>query len=123
MMKMRFLINAYTIKPGGSANTLIAENKDQPIWDIQSNKLSFLDLSYYHYADNSLKQIKVNGISNEVSGGSLSPIDGKYIVFEIGDENRKAGIAKTTNNTNQGEKLATGNVTVYEPRWSPVSVN
>ena len=112
MMKMRFLINAYTIKPGGSANTLIAENKDQPIWDIQSNKLSFLDLSYYDYADNSLKQIKVNGISNEVSGGSLSPIDGKYIVFEIGDEN-----------TNQGEKLATGNVTVYEPRWSPVSVN
>lgn len=115
--------HAYTIKPDGSANTLIAENKDQPIWNIQSNKLSFLDLSYYDYADNSLKQITVNGISNEVSGGSLSPIDGKYIVFEIGDENRKAGIAKTTNNTNQGEQLATGNVNVYEPRWSPVSVN
>lgn len=114
--------HAYTIKPDGSANTLISENKDQPIWSIDNTKISFLDLSYYDYGDDSIKQISVSGINQEVSGGSISPIGGKYIIFEIGDENRKAGVAKTTETSNTGEQLPT-NVDVYEPRWSPKVVN
>ena len=112
--------HAYTIKADGSDNTLIAENADQPIWSIDSDKISFLDLSYY---DVELKIIKVSnviGINEEVSGGSFSPLGGKYIVYEIGDENRKGGIAKT-------EQLNTGSqfpfIGIYEPRWSPVLID
>lgn len=114
--------HAYTIKPDGSSNTLIAENKDQPIWSIDNKKLSFLDLSYYSFLDSHIKQITVSGISKEVSGGSLSPEGGNYIVFEIGDENRKGGIAKTTETSNVGFQLQTS-VDVYEPRWSPIPLN
>lgn len=115
--------HAYTIKPDGSANTLISENKDQPIWSIDNTKLSFLDLSYYDYSDGNMKQITVSGINNEVSGGSFSPLDGKYVVYEIGDENRKGGIAKTIEEVNLGQQLPTNNINVYEPRWSPKIVN
>lgn len=110
--------HAYTIKPDGSANTLISENKEQPIWSIDNNHISFLDLSYYDYVDKSIKQVSVTGINNEVSGGSFSPLGGNYIVFEIGDENRKAGLAKTNQSNNIGVQIPT-NVDVYEPRWSP----
>ncbi|WP_299883531.1 hypothetical protein [uncultured Lacinutrix sp.] len=115
--------HAYTIKPDGSANTLIAQNKDQPIWSIDNTKLSFLDLSYYHFSNNNIQQIVVTGITNEVSGGAISPVNGSYIVFEVGDENRKGGIAKTTENSNIGIQLPTNNIDVYELRWSPVPVN
>jgi Tol biopolymer transport system component len=114
--------HAYTIKPDGTSNTLISENKDQPIWSIDNSKLSFLDLSYYDFSDSTIKQITVSGINNEVSGGAISPINGNYIVFEIGDENRKGGIAKTTQNNNIGIQLSTS-VNIYEPRWSPVPTN
>lgn len=110
--------HAYTIKSDGSVNTLISENKDQPIWSIDSSKLSFLGLSYYDFSDASIKQITVSGISNEVSGGSFSPNGGGYMVFEIGDENRKGGISKTSESSNRGIQLST-DVNVYEPRWSP----
>ncbi len=114
--------HAYTIKADGSNNTLISENKDQPIWSIDSNKLSFLDLSYYDFSNALIKQITISGINNEVSGGSLSPLGGEYMIFEIGDENRKGGIAKTTEASNIGLQLNTL-VSIYEPRWSPVPVN
>ena len=114
--------HAYTIKPDGSANTLISEHKDQPVWSIDNSKISFLDLSYYDFSDGRIKQIVVSGINNEVSGGSLSPLGGKYVIFEIGDENRKSGIAKTSEISNQGTQLPT-NVDVYEPRWSPKPLN
>ena len=114
--------HAYTIKPDGSNNTLIAKNKDMPIWSIDNTKLSFLDLSYYDFSDNSIKQITVTGLNQEVSGGSFSPNGNKYIIFEVGDENRKAGVAKTTENSNIGSQLNT-NINVYEPRWSPVTLN
>lgn len=114
--------HAYTIKPDGTSNTLISENKDQPIWSIDNSKLSFLDLSYYNFSNGTIEQITVSGINNEVSGGAISPINGDYIVFEIGDENRKSGIAKTTETSNIGIQLSTS-VNVYEPRWSPIPVN
>jgi len=114
--------HAYTIKADGSNNTLLSENKDQPIWSIDNNKLSFLGLEYYDFTNSTIKQINITGISNEVSGGSFSPNGGNYMVFEIGDENRKGGIAKTTESNNSGEQLNTS-VNVYEPRWSPVPVN
>lgn len=114
--------HAYTIKPDGTNNTLISENEDQPIWSIDSDKLSFLNLSYYDFSSSSVKQITVTGIDQEVSGGSFSPKGGSYIIFEIGDENRKAGIAKTTEASNIGTQLKT-NVYIYEPRWSPKPIN
>ncbi|NQY28559.1 MAG: hypothetical protein HRT69_03705 [Flavobacteriaceae bacterium] len=114
--------HTYTIKADGSNNTLLSENKDQPIWSIDNSKISFLGLEYYDFSDSTIKQISITGINNEVSGGSFSPNGGNYMVFEIGDENRKGGIAKTTESSNPGEHLNTS-VNIYEPRWSPVPVN
>jgi len=114
--------HAYTIKADGSNNTLLSENKDQPIWSIDNSKISFLGLEYYDFSDNTLKQITVSDISEEVSGGAFSPNGGNYMIFEIGDENRKGGIAKTTENSNPGTQLSTS-VNIYEPRWSPVTIN
>jgi len=91
--------HAYTIKPEGTSNTLISENKDQPIWSIDNSKLSFLDLSYYNFSNGSIQQITVSGINNEVSGDAISLLNGNYIVFEIGDENRKGSVAKITQMT------------------------
>ena len=111
----------YTIKPDGTENTLIINNKDQPIWSFDNQKLSFLELDYYDFSDNSIHQISVTGLSGEISGGSFSPNGNHYILFEIGDENRRAGIAKTNSNTNTGGQF--GNTGIYEPRWSPVPIN
>lgn len=113
--------HSYTIKEDGSNNTLISENKDQPIWSIDNNKLSFLDLSYYDFTTMSFSQVSVSGLNGEISGGSFSPLGGHYMIFEIGDENRKAGLVKTNNDSNQGAQF--GTTGIYEPRWSPVTVN
>lgn len=113
--------HVYTIKPDGSDNVLLAENQDQPIWSIDSDKLSFLGLGYYDFTSNSLNQVNVSGIKKEVSGGSFSPMGGKYILFEIGDRNRRGGLAKTTKSTNEGAQFPYKGI--YEPRWSPVPVD
>jgi len=115
--------HAYTIKADGSQNTLIRQNTDMSIWNFDNNKIMFLDLSYYDFSDNSIKQVQVSGINNEVSGGSFSPLGGAYVIFEIGDQPRFGGIAKTSEVSNPGEQLPTNNVNVYEPRWSPVPLN
>lgn len=116
--------HAYTIKADGSQNTLIRKNTDMGIWNFDNNKIMFLDLSYYDFSDKSVKQVKVTGFDKkvEISGGALSPKGGKYVVFEIGDENRKGGIAKTTEKNNPGVQFKTGKVNIYEPRWSPIPV-
>lgn len=113
--------HVYTIKPDGSENTLIAENQDQPIWNSESDKIMFLGLSYYDFNDKTIKSFAVNSISRETSGGSFSPNGGNYILFEIGDRNRKAGVAKFSTESSHGTKLKT-RVDVYEPRWSPIPV-
>lgn len=110
--------HVYTIRPDGSRDTLIAEHKDQPIWSIDSDRLSFLGLEYYEFVNSHTQQFHITGISKEVSGGSFSPNGGSYIIFEIGDRNRKAGIAQTSGDSNVGVPLKT-KVDVYEPRWSP----
>lgn len=115
--------DSYTIQPNGDNNKLIAKNKDQPIWSIDNTKLTFLDLSYYDLKQGMIHQINVNGISNEVSGGSLSPLGGKYLIFEIGDEPRFIGVSKVTKGACMGEQLTTNNINVYEPRWSPKVVH
>ena len=43
------------------------------------------------------------------------------MIFEVGDEDRKGGIAKTTDTTNEGEIYT--HPGIYEPRWSPKPVN
>jgi len=113
--------HVYTIKADGSDNKLIAENKDQPIFDFDGQRLTFLDLSYFDFSDQTLHQLFVTEINNEVSGPAISP-DGGFIIFEVGDENRKAGMARVSeSDNNQG--VIIGDINVYEPRWSPVPIN
>ena len=114
--------HAYTIKADGANNTLILENRDMPIWDFTGTKLTFLGLEVYDVSSQMQKQLKVTGISKEVSGATVSP-DGKYILFEVGDESRQGGIARysTSTSDNKGEILSASNV--YEPRWSPKPID
>lgn len=112
--------HTYTIKADGSDNQLIQENKEMPVWDFEGERLAFLDLSYQDFRDNSLKQLAVTGISEEVAGPAISP-DGNFIIFEVGDENRRSGMARFSEDAdNQG--VIIGHINVYEPRWSPVPV-
>jgi len=113
--------HVYTINADGSDNTLIAENKDQPIYDFDGQRLTFLDLSYFDFSDHTLHQLKVTGISQEISAPAISP-DGNFMIFEVGDENRKAGMARVSEE-NDNEGVIIGELNVYEPRWSPVPVN
>ena len=113
--------HAYTIKPDGSENKLIAENQDMPIWNFDGTKISFLGLGVYDLATESIQNLQVSGINRETSGASISP-NGQYILFEVGDENRQGGIARYSfENGNEGVVLQAQNV--YEPRWSPVPLN
>lgn len=113
--------HTYTIKPDGTENTKISEYHDQPIWSIDNSKISFLTLDYFDFNNNSFNRINVTGIEGEISGGSFSPLGGEYLVFEIGDENRKGGIVRTDSNSSPGAQFPfTG---IYEPRWSPEKIN
>lgn len=113
--------HTYTIKADGSDNKLIAENKDQPIFDFSGQRLTFLDLSYFDFSDNTLHQLYVSGITEEVSAPAISP-DGNFMIFEVGDENRKGGMARVSQD-NDNEGVIIQDINVYEPRWSPVPVN
>ena len=110
--------HAYTIKADGSDQQLIAENQDMPIWNFDGTQISFLGLGVYNLTTESIAQLKVSDINKEVSGASISP-DGKYILFEVGDRNRKGGVAKyDLNSSTKGIILPANDV--YEPRWSPI---
>jgi hypothetical protein len=113
--------HVYTIKASGIDNKLIAENKDQPIFDFEGQRLTFLDLSYFDFSEKTVRQLYVSGITHEVSAPAISP-DGHFMIFEVGDENRKSGMARVSEETNN-EGVIIGELTVYEPRWSPVPVN
>ncbi|TQV87292.1 TolB family protein [Aliikangiella coralliicola] len=113
--------HAFTIRADGTEQQLVAENKDQPIWNFAGDTLCFLDLSCINLTTNQSLQLAVSGINEEISTVATSP-DGTFILFEVGDENRKAGIAKFSESTdNPG--MVIENVNVYEPRWSPVPLN
>ena len=112
--------HAYTIRADGSEQTLIAENKDQPIWDFQGQRLAFLDLSFYDFASQSLGQLVVTGIEQEVAVPATSP-DGSFVLFEVGDENRRLGMARLSSDSDNPGVII-GDVNGYEPRWSPVPV-
>ena len=111
--------HAYTIRADGTEQTLLAENQDAPIWDFTGTRLGFLGMQYYDFTTNSIAAISVQGITREVAGPAFSP-DGNFVLFEVGDENRQAGIARFAKGTvSTGVVLDVQNV--YEPRWSPVS--
>lgn len=112
--------HAYTIKADGSNNQLVQKNKDMPVWGFDGDRLTFLDLSYQDFKENTLKQLIVKGIPEEVSGPAISP-DGNFIIFEVGDENRRSGMARVSEEENN-QGVIIGNTNVYEPRWSPVPV-
>jgi len=113
--------HCYTIKADGTENTKIVEYGDQPIWSIDNSKISFLSMDYYEVEANVYGRVNVSGIDGEISGGSFSPLGGEYMVFEIGDEDRKGGIVRTDEDLNEGAQFP--HVGIYEPRWSPVPVN
>lgn len=109
--------HVYTIKADGSDQTLIVENKDQPIWDFEGDRMTFLDLSFYSTTEQTIGQLIIEGINKETSAPAISP-DGSFMIFEVGDENRQAGMARVSSDTgNQGVVIQ--GINVYEPRWSP----
>jgi len=113
--------HAYTIRADGSDQALVLENKDQPIWAFADDILCFLDMSCYSFEQQESVQLNITGIDNEVSAASISP-DGEYVLFEVGDEKRKAGIAKL-NISGPSKGVIIDSTNAYEPRWSPVPVS
>jgi len=109
--------HAYTIRADGSENMLLLENKDMPIWDFQGDRITFLDNTYYELVSQSVRQLTITGIDNEVSAPAISP-DGGFIIFEVGDENRRAGMARVSDDS-ENPGIIIGDSNAYEPRWSP----
>ncbi|OCQ23118.1 hypothetical protein A7985_03985 [Pseudoalteromonas luteoviolacea] len=109
--------NVFTIRADGSDKTLLVENKDQPIWDFEGSKLSFLDMSFYDFDAGSVRRWQVTGIDEDIAAPALSP-DGGFMIFEVGDGSRKAGMARASEAVNN-HGVVIGGVNVYEPRWSP----
>jgi len=112
--------HVYNIKADGSGMAKIAENKDQPIFSIEGDKLTFLDKSYYDLALKQIKQLVVTGINQETAAPAISP-DGNFMIFEVGDEDRRLGMARVSEDAdNPGVVLE--HINGYEPRWSPKPV-
>lgn len=112
--------HAYTIRADGSEQTLVLENQDMPIWSFDGKMMCFLGMACHTLGTQGTAQLNISGIDNEVSGGTTSP-DGNFILFEVGDENRKAGIARfNTKEATPGAIIQSTNA--YEPRWSPKPV-
>ncbi|NRB41149.1 MAG: hypothetical protein HRU20_22200, partial [Pseudomonadales bacterium] len=112
--------HVYSIRADGLDQQLIIENKDMPVWDFSGESLCFLDLSCYALSEAESIQLNVSDITLEVASATVSP-DGEFILFEVGDENRKAGMARLSIEAeNPGVVIAGGNA--YEPRWSPKPV-
>ena len=113
--------HAYTIQGNGEKMTKIAERKDQPIFSVEGDKLTFLDKSYYSMTDKTIKQLVVAGITQETAAPAISP-DGNFMIFEVGDQNRRLGMARVSTDAGNPGVLV-GTVNGYEPRWSPKPVN
>lgn len=112
--------HAYTIRADGSEQKLVLKNQDMPIWSFDGKMMCFLGMACHTIGTPGTEQLNVTGIDGEVSGGTLSP-DGNFILFEVGDENRKAGIARfNTKQATPGAVIQSTNA--YEPRWSPKPV-
>lgn len=112
--------HAYSIRADGSEKTLVAENKDQPIWDFSGDLLCFLDMSCYSVNDHAIRHITVNNVRGETATANISP-DGGFVLFEVGDEPRCGGMARL-NDDGSADGVIIGTHNIMEPRWSPVPV-
>lgn len=112
--------HVYIVRADGSDQELIIENKDQPIWDQKGEKLCFLDMSCYSLIDNTNSKITVKDIPGEIATVNISP-DGGFVLFEVGDENLRSGIARL-NGDGTANGVIIGSHNAMEPRWSPVPV-
>ena len=112
--------HSYVILADGTELTKIADHQDMPVWDFTGDRLSFLDPGYYDFTTAEIRSVQIDGLDGEISTPSFSP-HGNYVVFEVGDNNRKGGIARL-DSSNRGTGELLGNFEFYEPRWSPQPV-
>lgn len=112
--------HAYTIRADGSDNKLIAKHKDMPIFGFEDNVLCFIDMSCMILDTDINAQLDITGIDEEVSAAALSP-GSDYVLFEVGDEDRHAGIARFDPEGRSVGVILEG-INAYEPRWSPRSI-
>ena len=82
-------------------------------------RLSFLDFNFFDFAAGKIKPLKVRGIPEDDLGTPAFSPDGEFILFEVGDEDRRVGMAYADA---REEGVVMGKIIAYEPRWSPVAV-
>lgn len=113
----------WIIKSDGRDNKMVAESDSMPQWTFDDKLIVTHGFQVINPHTNEIKQLKIDGISSEAGSASISP-DGKYVIFEMSDKNRKAGIAKVVY---KGSKTPNPILKfldrgAFEPRWSPVPI-
>lgn len=113
----------WVIRADGSDKKLVTEESSMPQWSLNDKYIVTHEFKLIDPNMNEVKQLKIDGLSPDAGSASISP-DGKYVIFETSDNNRKAGIAKVILRDSQiaNPIMNFSKLDAYEPRWSPVPV-
>lgn len=115
--------DVWTIKADGSDKKKVVDNKNMPLWSFDGKSLSFLEFCTYSFEKKMIERMYVTDEKKELASAHISP-NGKYIVFEIGDHNRRIGIARLNYNENtKNPRIFLSERLGLEPRWSPRTVD
>lgn len=115
--------SVWTIRADGSELKKLIDSDSMPRWTSDDKKIVTHGFSVMDVVDNKTKQLKIDGIDESSGAPSISP-DGKYVIFELSDNNRKAGLARVIYNgeTRKNPITLFSKRQAYEPRWSPVPI-
>lgn len=111
----------WKIRADGTGKTLVSDNDSMPRWTSDGQSIVTFGFNKIIIATGEKKEIKIDKILPSAGSPSFSP-DGKYILFETGDSNRKAGLAYTaySDEDKKNPYITPSSRLSYEPRWSPV---
>lgn len=114
----------WLIRADGSDNQLLAKGESMAKWTLNDSMIVTHGFSAIDIKTKEIKKLKIDGILSSAGSASASP-NGKYVLFEISDANRKAGLAKVILNGNKTPNPITllSKRNAYEPRFSPVPLS
>lgn len=110
----------WTINVDGSNLKKILDNMSMPRWTFDDSKIITHEFNVLNLSNNNVNTLKIDGLNNSAGAASISP-DNKYVIFEMSDENRKAGLARIiySNENKKNPITKFSDRQIYEPRWSP----
>ena len=117
----------WTVNLDGSNNQRLIETSSMPRWTVNGAFIATHEFKVFDVESKQTRQMHISNLARDAGAASISP-DGKYVLFETDDSDRRAGVARFT--FKQGDAKLPDNPyflllprPAYEPRWSPVPVS